>query len=185
MFLETSRLSLRGLRESDLKEIKDWANKSEITNLMVMGIRPDSGVIYCSWDSTEDEWKKYKESKKDIIFVITLKQEEKIIGLIGFYDINFMERNAELRIVIGYTEYLNKGYGTESVNALLNYGFNKLNLHKIHLGVNVKNIGANKCYQKAGFKYEGTIRDFHFRNGRYYSSNIYSILENEYYEKKN
>jgi len=185
MFLETDRLSLRGLREEDLKEIEDWANDSNITNLMVMGIRPDSGVIYCSWNTTEDEWNRYKESKKDIIFVMTTKKDNKIIGIIGFYDINFMERNAELRIVIGCRRYLSKGYGTESVNSLLDYGFNKLNFHKIHLGVNVENAGANKCYQKAGFKYEGTIRDFHFRNGRYYDSNIYSILENEYYEKKN
>lgn len=185
MFLETKNLNLRGLREEDLSYIKDWSNKSEITELMVMGIRPDSGVIYCSWDSTEDEWKRYKESKVDIIFVMILKQSGMIIGLTGFYDINFMERSAELRIAIGYKEYLNKGYGTEAVEALLDYGFNKLNLHKIHLGVNECNIGANKCYKKAGFVYEGTIRDFHFRNGRYYNTNLYSILEEEYREKKN
>jgi len=185
MFIETNRIGLRGIKEEDLKEIKDWSNKSEITELMVMGIRPDSGVLYCSWDFIEDEWKKYKESKKDIIFVIVLKAEKKIIGICGLYDINFMERFAELRIAIGYREYLNNGYGTEVVKALLEYGFKKLNLHKIHLGVNKDNLGANKCYKKSGFIYEGTIRDFHFRNGRYYNTNLYSILEGEYNAKKN
>ena len=53
----------------------------------------------------------------------------------------------------------------------------------MRLGVNASDERANKCYKKAGFVFEGTIRDYHFRNGQYYNANLYSILEDEYFNK--
>jgi len=102
---------------------------------------------------------------------------------IGLYDINWIAQNAELRIAIGEKEFLGKGVGTDVTIELVKYGFEKLNLHKIYLGVNASDKRANKCYQKVGFVYEGKIRDYHYRNGRYYDANLYSILKKEFYNK--
>jgi RimJ/RimL family protein N-acetyltransferase len=82
--------------------------------------------------------------------------------------------------MIGEKEFWGKGYGTEINNLVLDYGFRKLNLHKIYLGVNADNKGAVKSYKKSGFKYEGTKRDEIYRNGRYYDAIMMSILRNEY-----
>jgi len=177
--METKRTFLRNLEYSDIQNISHWANDEDITHYMVMGIRPDSGVIYCSWQSTEEEFKRYKESK-DIIMKIIDKKTLKTIGLIGFYEINWIARSAEIRIIIGGNQFRGKGYGVEVIQKLFEYGFNKLNFHKIWLGVNSSDIRANKCYKKCGFKYDGSIRHYHYRNGVYYDANFYSILKEEW-----
>ena len=50
---------------------------------------------------------------------------------------------------------------------ILNYGFNKLKLHKISLGVFSNNLPAIKLYKKIGFKTEGKFRDECLRRGKY------------------
>ncbi|GAI08975.1 unnamed protein product, partial [marine sediment metagenome] len=79
---------------------------------------------------------------------------------------------------------LKKGIGTDVAKAVVKYAFEKLNLHKVYLGVNAEDERANKCYKKAGFIHEGTHRDYIFRNGRYYHANLYSILEEEFKRTK-
>ena len=178
-FIKGKRISLRSITKDDLEIMKDWVNNPTITEYMIMGTFPDSGVIYCTSDSIYDEFDKMLCNRDDIIFSI-VNQSDLVIGLIGLYDIKWVPRDSELRIIIGNENYLSNGYGTEAIRLLLEYGFNKLNLHNIHLGVNSEDIRANKCYVKSGFRYDGIVRDVSFRNGKYYNRNYYSILEDEW-----
>jgi RimJ/RimL family protein N-acetyltransferase len=177
-FIDVSdKIYLRGLNEKDLVRMTEWTNNQDITKHMVMGCVPDSDPIYCTWDSVEEAHEKLKKSD-DIIFAIMYASKH--IGIVGLYDINWIARHTELRIVIGETDYLGKGVGTSVVKAVIKYAFEKLNLNKVYLGVNADDERANKCYQKAGFVKEGVSRDYHFRNGKYYNSNSYSILRREW-----
>lgn len=179
-FIEEKQFYLRGIEEYDLAHMKDWPSNPEITNLMVMGCVPNGGPIYCSWDRIEEEYERMKKSNNDVIFAIVSRETDKVIGLVGLYGINWIARNAEFRIVIGETDFLGKGIGTRVTRTVVKYAFEKLNLHKVYLGVNAEDERANKCYKRAGFVHEGTQRDYNFRNGRYYHANLYSILEGEF-----
>lgn len=184
-FIVGDRIYLRGITREDIAgNMANWPNDSEVTEYMVMGTVPNSGPLYCSWDSIDREYEKLRESKRDVIFAIVENKKDLLIGIAGLYEINWLSRFAELRIVIGEKKFWNKGYGTEAVNLLVEYGFDKLNLHKVELGVNASDERANKAYIKAGFVYEGTKRHYHFRNGRYYDAKLYSILEDEYRKMK-
>lgn len=183
-FIEGEKFYLRAILKEDLTgNMIKWPNDPEVTQYMVMGCVPGSGSIYCSWDSPEEEYEKLRKSKHDVVFAIIDKKSNKMIGNAGLYEINWLARHAELRIVIGEKQYWGKGIGTDIVRALVKYGFDNLNLNKVHLGCNADDKRANKCYKKAGFVYEGTIRDYHFRNGRYYNANLYSILREEFHGK--
>lgn len=183
-YMTGEKVYLRGIEKEDITGgMANWANDPEITHYMVMGAVPNGGVLYCSWDSPEVEYERMINSKHDVIFAITDKKTDHLIGIIGLYEISWIGRNAELRIVIGEKKFLGKGYGAEATKLVLKYGFEKLNLHKVRLGVNASDERANQCYKKVGFVYEGTMRDYHFRNGRYYNANLYSILEDEFYSK--
>ena len=176
-YIQGKRINLIELSFEDLEYLENYPNDESITKYMIMGTFPNCGCIYCSDENIYKEYNIYKKNG-DIIFCMRVK--DKIIGLIGLYEFNWISRNAELRIVIGDTKYLSKGYGREAVNLILNYGFNKLNLHKIRLGCNASDERANKCYIKCGFILEGITRDYHFRNGEYYNANMYSILDKEW-----
>ena len=179
------KLYLRGIEKEDLSgNMSQWPNDPEITYYMVMGAVPNSGVIYCSWNTLEEEYEQLRNSEKDVVFAIVDKESDNMMGIIGLYGISWIPRLAELRIVIGEKDYWGKGYGTEAIKLVVDYAFDKLNLNNVYLGVNAEHKRAIKAYKNAGFVEEGILRKVQYRNSRYYDAVRMSILREEYYAKR-
>jgi len=53
--------------------------------------------------------------------------------------------------MIGNRDYWDKGYGADTVTALISYIFHQTNLERIYLKTLDSNIRAQKCFQKCGF----------------------------------
>jgi ribosomal-protein-alanine N-acetyltransferase len=166
---------LRALERSDLTgNLYQWANDFNVNYFMFMGTFPNT---------LERVWEEYEpllKSKNDVVMAVIDRQADTHIGNVGLYSINWISRSAEYRIVIGEKRYWGKGYGTEATKLTIAYGFEKLNLNKIWLGVNQQNLGAVKTYTNSGFVYEGLLRQEIYRNGWYYNAIRMSILREEY-----
>ncbi|MBI4833601.1 MAG: GNAT family N-acetyltransferase [Planctomycetes bacterium] len=169
---------LRGIEKEDLPILARWINDSKVTHYMFMGSRP--AVL----DRLLEQWEHETKSEHDIVFTIVSRKGEKIIGSAGLYTINWISRSAEFRVIIGETLYWDKGIGVEITKLLTEYGFSKLNLNKVWLGVNASNLAAVKCYEKAGFIREGVLREEIYRNNQYYNAIRMSILRKEFYAQK-
>ncbi len=115
-----------------------------------------------------------------IDFVIVRHEDDEPVGEVVLNEIS--NRNANIRIALFDTQYFNKGYGTEAMQLMLNFGFGNLQLHRIELGVYNHNERGIHVYKKLGFKKEGVLRDYLFYNHRYYDLILMSILEDEYRE---
>ncbi len=178
-YMTGKKMYLRGIERDDLKgNMFDWANDQDVTYYMYMGLKPNSMA------ALEKEYDSLISSDKDVAFAIVDKKTGEHIGNVGLYSINWLYRSAEYRIVIGEKKYWNRGYGAEAAGLVIEYGFNKLNLNKVWLGVNAENKGAVVSYKKTGFKQEGILRDEIYRNGRYYDAIRMSILRSEFHGKK-
>jgi RimJ/RimL family protein N-acetyltransferase len=70
------------------------------------------------------------------------------------------------------------------VRTMLKFGFETLNLHRVELEVFAFNPRALRCYEKAGFKKEGTRRQVHFYEGRYHDAFYMGILQEEFADHK-
>lgn len=105
---------------------------------------------------------------------------DRFIGTTGLYSHRDIYRSFEFRILIGHPDYLSKGIGTEVTRMVVDWGFKRLNAHRIWLGVNAENLGAIKCYEKVGFKREGLLRDEIFCQGKYVDAVRYGLLESEW-----
>ena len=79
-------------------------------------------------------------------------------------------------IYIGNLEYWGKGYGTQALKLLIEFAFNKINLHMLYLEVFSYNKGAIKTYEKLGFKKDGILRQSKFQDGKYYDKIIMSKI---------
>jgi len=184
-FIIGEKLYLRGIGKEDLSgNMFQWPNDPEVTHYMVMGAIPNSGSIYCSWNTVEEEYEKLRKSEKDIVFAIVDKESDNVIGMVGLYDISWIPRHGELRIVIEEKDFWGKGYGTEATKLVVEYAFDKLNLNKVYLGVNAEHKRAIKVYKNAGFIEEGILRKEQYRNNKYYDAVRMSILRDEYHTKE-
>jgi ribosomal-protein-alanine N-acetyltransferase len=178
-FIEGEKIYLRGLEKRDLMGgMFQWANDCEVTYYMFMGAMPN--IL----EELEKEYEQLVKSTRDVVFAIIDKESDVHIGNVGLYSIQWIGRSAELRIVIGEKEFWGRGYGTEATKLTVDYGFDKLNLNSIYLGVNAEHSGAIRAYESAGFIREGTMRQYIYRNGRYYDAIRMSILREEYYSLK-
>lgn len=156
----------------DAEQFTEWLNDFETTDYLGR-----SGIL-----TTLEGEKKYLEenSSPEATFVIVTLEDNKMIGTVSLESINWLNRTATLGVFIGDKDYRSKGYGTEAIKLLLDYGFNYMNLHSINLNLMSFNIRAQKCYEKCGFKETGRIRESRFINGRYYDVITMDILADEF-----
>jgi RimJ/RimL family protein N-acetyltransferase len=102
------------------------------------------------------------------------------IGNLGLTGINWKDRHAELGIVIGEKSHWGQGYGSDAIRALLRLAFEEMNLHRVFLRVDADNERGIRCYERVGFRREGTLRDATFRKGAYVDQHLMSILAPEF-----
>lgn len=173
-FIIGDKIYLRGLEAEDLPMLCGWINDAEVTRYMFMGDKP------ANLDLLREQLSEDLRKTDQAVFAVVDKKSDEFIGTCGLYRINWISRSAEYRIFLGSKENWNKGIGTEIAEHMVKYGFEKLNLNKIWLGVNSENTAANRSYQKAGFIQEGVAREEIFRNNQYYDAVYMSILRREY-----
>ena len=118
-------------------------------------------------------------SKKGHNFGIYLLDGERLIGNCSLFDVNAQHRTAILGIFIGDGDNRGKGYGTEALELLTEYGFRILNLHNIMLQVFSFNKAGIRCYEKVGFKIIGKRRESYLLNGISWDQITMDMLEGE------
>lgn len=174
-FLIGERLYLRPLEEGDIPTCLRWINDPEV-NRTLSFYRPINEL-------REREWfERLYRDDREIVLAIIVQGKDKHIGNIGLHGIDWKDRQAELGIMIGEKGEWDKGYGTEAVRLMLGYGFERLGLHRIYLRVYANNLRAIRCYEKAGFRREGVLRESHFAERRYWDTIIMGLLEEEWQE---
>ena len=132
----------------------------------------------------EERWYERLQARieRNEVVVLALETAEGVhIGSVGLENIDWKERSAALGIVIGKKDYWGQGYGTDAVRTMLRLAFAEMNLHRVYLQVDDDNERGIHCYEKCGFKREGRMRDCVFREGRYHSQLLMSVLSSEFH----
>lgn len=113
-------------------------------------------------------------------FIIALPDDDRALGEVVLNDIDRDNQCANIRIAFFDETQVNKGYGTEAMRLMVDYGFKQLGLHRISLGVYAFNPRAIRVYEKIGFQREGVLRDALHWQGEYIDEVIMSILAHEW-----
>lgn len=99
-------------------------------------------------------WYSYRKKTMRTNYFAVFNEEDIMVGYIGLKDINILKRSAFLGIAFD-PNYLENGYGTDSLKVLLSHFFNDLKMKTMFLEVNAFNDRAIALYKRAGFKNEG------------------------------
>ncbi len=177
IILKGKRVALGPLMKDDLDRCWRWINDKQVTQYLV-------GFFRVYTREMEEDWiDRALRAKEDLLFAILLLPDLQHIGNVGLHKINWVNRNAELGIIIGEKEYWNQGLGTEATILALDYAFNIMGLKSVYLRVMEYNKRAIRCYEKVGFKHVGRLRSHIFRGGRWWDVLIMDILNEEFNEK--
>jgi RimJ/RimL family protein N-acetyltransferase len=104
---------------------------------------------------------------------------DKLIGTASLVP-NWVHADAMLGIIIGDRDYWGRGFGTDAMELILQYGFLELNLHRITLSVHSYNTRARRVYEKVGLKVEGVMRGDTLKEGRRTDGIEMGILRREW-----
>ena len=77
-------------------------------------------------------------------------------------------------------EYKRKGYMTEALNAVLDFGYSELKIHRVEALVADWNTASVKLLEHFNFKKEGTMREDCLVEGKNEDSDCYSLLKWEW-----
>jgi RimJ/RimL family protein N-acetyltransferase len=159
---------LRAIEPGDLGRSLLWVNDPEITRF--------TGTLYPVSSIEEDEWyRKLLHDPTQRAFALET-DGGRHVGNAGFRDIQPVQGKAELWIYIGEKSKQNAGLGTAAIEALVRFGFERMNLHRIWIRVFSYNERALKAFQRCGFAQEGLLRDDQYRDGRYHDTHVLAIL---------
>lgn len=173
--LRGERVFLRPGERSDIANFVRWLSDGVTTSFLSM--RAPMSV------AMEEKWfddMLTHQGKDAYHFVICLLEDDRPIGTMALFGIDYVDGNAGIGISIGEKALWGQGLGTDAMFAIMDFGFGMLRLERLWLEVYDFNRRARRSYDKCGFVLEGVERHAVFKQGRYIDVELMSILRDEW-----
>lgn len=169
--IESDRLRLRKMTEDDVNDVFAIRSDAETMKYIPRPLaknREDAKELITLWNQLIS-------ANESMNIAITLKEENKLIGMICL--INLKPEN--LRAEIGYILHpaaQGKGIMHEAVQLMIDYAFNVLKFHSLEALIDPANKASEKVLLKHNFVKEAHFKENRYYNGTYVDSVIYSML---------
>jgi ribosomal-protein-alanine N-acetyltransferase len=177
--LETDRLVLRPFRLTDAQDAQTLAGHREVASTTYNIPHPYEDGMAETWISTHEDT--FKQGK-GVTYAMTLKDDGRLVGCISLMGLK-LGHQGELGYWIG-VPYWGKGYCTEAGEALLEYGFTKLDLNRIHASYFSRNPASGRVMEKLGMTYEGTRKQHILKWGKFEDLALKGILKKDWIKRK-
>jgi len=176
LHIATPRLLLRAYTERDFEGVHAYASDPETVRFMTWGPNTPQQTRDFRREAVAQQ---SVTPRVNYHFVVALRESGQIIGGCGIHIRQPEHRGAE----IGYCfhrDFWGQGYATEAAAALLRFGFEQLQMHRIYARCDPLNIGSERVMQKNGMRKEGHFRQIYWRKGKWRDSLLYAILAEEW-----
>ncbi len=174
--IRTDRLVLREFDETDRQAVHSYASDPEVVRYMGWG--PNTEEETKSFIRRSIDYQKEKP-RQNYRFAITLRADDRLIGGCGLHVANPDNREGWLGYCLN-RDFWRQGYATETAEALLEFGFQKLRLHRICATCDPANVASAHVLEKIRMQREGHLREHKWTKGRWQDSLLYAILENNW-----
>ena len=165
---------IRKWKLSDAEDLAAALSNTKIQN----NLRDGLPYPYTEKDGTE-YITDMLSADEDQTFAFAVTADSKVVGSIGvFRQENIHRQTVELGYYIA-EEYWGKGIMTEAVKQICAYVFDKSDMIRIFAEPFAYNAASCRVLEKAGFQYEGTLRNNAVKNGKVIDMRMYSLLKTE------
>lgn len=177
--LETDRLYLRPVRLDDAPALYDYGRRPEVAQLAGFPVNQSLAEVETF---INQNLQATARDRAKAIFVLEHKASHQVIGTI-----NFNQRIARHILSMGYVlhpDYWGQGLMVEAGKALLDWGFQTFNLHKVELTIYDYNKQSQSVAQNLGFSLEGRLRERKEYQMVYYDALLYGLLREEWQKRQ-
>jgi ribosomal-protein-alanine N-acetyltransferase len=172
--LETERLYLRRVAKEDVNEIFALRSNKETMQYIPRPLAKTEEDAMAHIAMIDEKI----ENNEGINWAITLKNDPKLIGIIGHSRIKPEHYRAEIGYML-LPEHHGKGIIVEAIKATVKFGFEIMKLHSIEAIIDPENLASEKVLQKSGFVKEAHFKENEYYEGRFLDCVIYSILNKD------
>jgi [ribosomal protein S5]-alanine N-acetyltransferase len=170
MELISGDIKLRPFKLFDSLRLVELANNEKIARNLRDGF-PNPYTL----EHAESWIRKFMDQDPQTIFAIEYKSVYVgNIGLVKGGDV--YRKSAEVGYFIG-EEYWNKGIVTTALNLITEYGFNHLDIVRIHTGVYEHNLASQRVLEKCGFVKEGVFKMAVFKREQFWNEVRYAKIK--------
>lgn len=173
--IETERLVLRPLEMADAESIYEYGSDPEVTKY----------VIFETHRSIEDTYGflreaiQWREEGSNAVWGMTLRTNGKLIGTTGLHRYEEQHKTLEIGYALNQL-FWNMGYTAEAVQAVIKEVFASTDINRIHAHHYLHNDASGRVMEKAGMRYEGTLRQRVFIKGEFRDIKMYAILRSDH-----
>mgnify|MGYP000953351062 CR=1 FL=1 len=170
VILQTDRILLKSITPDTIRGLFESSDKAYIQQML---------------GADEKEYERYKRmcdsgmetfSSSLFYFLLVKKENNQYIGECGFHTWNKRHNRAEVFYLLKHETDKRKGYMSEALPQVLDFGFKELKLHRIEAYVAASNLPSVKLLAKNGFVKEGTAKEHYLADGHYEDSDCYALL---------
>lgn len=176
MNLQTKRLIIRNMRETDLEDFVQYRSNPEICKFQ--GYEPftrEKGREFIE----EQINQKFGEAGKWMQFSVVLKRENKLVGDIGLKPESYDSRIVEFGITLSNL-HQKQGFGREALTGAFNFLFDVKKAHRIIGNVDTENSDSIRLLENLGFRCEGEFKQSFWNNKMWRDEYLYAMLENDW-----
>jgi RimJ/RimL family protein N-acetyltransferase len=176
MILEGSKCILRPVSKDDSIIVYKWFNDKEIIDKIIgfrINFSLEESFYWCE--------KASRENNRDIKWIIESREKaSSSIGFVGLYNVDLINKNAEIAIILGEREFRGRGIGEESLRLVCGFAFKYLGLNLISAQILSSNQPSLNLFRKIGFKEEGLLKNRIYRNGTWHDIVLMRLLSEEW-----
>lgn len=155
-----SAIHLVPLATSHLPHVMTWVNDREVMQYFAQRQEHISEVDELAY------LERLVTSKTDRAFSV-FDENAEYVGQVSINQIYWPARNGRIFLVVRKAMQ-GRGFGPKILDALVKEAFGPIDLHKLWLIVRRDNRHSQAMYLKAGFEFEGVLRDEYCVNGTYF-----------------
>jgi aminoglycoside 6'-N-acetyltransferase len=183
MQLFTERLILRSITLSDVGDLLEYQSNPEIVryipwplgNAETVRQHIEKTLKFSTFDLDSDG--------KYFVLVWEMKDGGKVIGQSNL-GVKSLEDKCGVVGWVTHQDYQRMGYAFEASTAILEYGFQEVDFHRVVADIDTRAIHSANLAKKLGMRLEGEFRQSEFLKGEWCDMWLYAMLKDEFLEKK-
>ncbi len=172
MILINDEITLNAIELEHETFLREMINDPNIEKFVLGWSKPVSKQEQIKWIEN------LPKSKNEVRYLIT--QYEIPVGMASITSIDFINSNASLNVKLHTLAPKRKGIATKSMEILIKYCFNELNLNSLYVNILDYNLNSKKLFEKLGFKQEGRFSQKVYKSGEYHDVLYYTLLKKDY-----